>query len=83
MGDEVTITDPVVVKLSDRQFKQLDLRFNAINGAINRLSDNLGKWLALIAEGTGEADQAKIDALTAEIKQEREAVQTAIDTQKG
>jgi hypothetical protein len=72
---------PERIQLDLAQFKALDLKLNGINGAINKLSDNTGKWLSIIAEALGGTDpelQKKIDALAAEIGQVNEDLAKAI-----
>ena len=71
------------VVLSERQFDAFDLKLNGINGAINRLSDNTGKWLAIIAQSLSDDNpelQAKIDALTKDLKTETDKLKSAIDS---
>ena len=66
--------DRSIIRLDRDQFEAIELRLNGIDGAINRLSDNIGKWLAVIAGGKESADldtlKTAIDKADAELKGE-------------
>lgn len=79
------MSDITKVHLDSKQFAALDLKLNGINGAVNRLSDNMGKYLSLIAQALSSDNpelQAKIDALSAELRESTDDLKDAVDAQK-
>ena len=71
------------IKLDRRQFEALDLKLNGINGAINRLSDNLGKWLSLIAQAqAGPEDSTAIRDQITKLKASGKALAEATESSK-
>jgi hypothetical protein len=72
-------------QLDGAQFRALVLVWKDNIEAINRLSDNTGKWLALIAQALGGSDpdlQKKIDALTEDLHSSTDELKDAVDAQK-
>lgn len=64
---------------------ELGMRLTALNESINNASENLGKWLSAIALATSTPDdnsaevQKQIDKHAAEIRIQREKLQSSID----
>jgi hypothetical protein len=88
LGENVSSVDTSVAAEVSTMRIELGMRLTAINESITTMSENLGKWLAAIALAVANPDdnsaaiQAHIDKLTAEIKQQTDATQAAVNNAK-
>jgi len=68
-------------RLDTVQFKALDLKLGALVGAVNRLSDNIGKWLATLAQALANPEDAELRAQIVRLKASEDALQEAVEAQ--
>lgn len=67
--------------LDDKQFKELIAAIKENGKATDRLSENMGKWLSVmaVAVSTPEDNSEEIKRLTAELKQSTDALESAVN----
>lgn len=74
----------LTIKLDEKQMQELRQQHAEQVKASRDLSDNLGKWLALLVKTFGGEDenvQAQIDESAVNVRHVREKLQTSINNQ--